>query len=82
MREVKYGQIVGPQMRRVALCLNGQEIAVGSVEDWPQAVEWGKETWDKLRAEFEAGVLDASFSDSAYDLYSSGNKEPELRYWL
>ena len=81
MREVKYGQIIGPQMHRVALCLNGQEIAVGSAENWEQAITWGKETWEKLRTEMGNGAIEAFFCDEAYEMLSAGHN-PELRYWL
>lgn len=71
MRQVKYGHVVGGNYHRVALYVNGKEIAIAHVDDWDEAVKWGQDTWSKRKAEVGED-----------EIMRLGWTKPELRYWL
>ncbi len=58
-------------MHRVALCVNGREIAVGTVESWEEAITWGQNEWDSRKKDLLAG-----------EAQRLGWTNPEVRYWL
>lgn len=69
--EVVNGVVVGPIMHRVALCFNGREIAVGTVESWEEAITWCQNEWDSRKKDLLAG-----------EAQRLGWTNPEVRYWL
>jgi hypothetical protein len=70
-RVIKYGQVVGGNYHRVALCVNGEEIDVAHVDGWGEAVKWAQDAWDKRKAEI-----------GEKEIKRLGWVKPELRYWL
>jgi len=60
--EVVNGVVVGPVMHRVALCFNGREVAVGTVESWEEALIWCQSEWDRRK------------NDLLYGHYAGNNK--------
>ncbi len=63
--------VVGPLMHRVALCFNGREVAVGTVESWGEAIVWCQNEWDRRKKDLLAG-----------EAQRLGWTNPEVRYWL
>lgn len=76
LHEKEGGKAIGQSidnkvMHRVALCFNGREIAVGTVESWEEAIAWCQNEWDRRKKNLLVG-----------EAQRFGWISSEMRYWL